>query len=465
MLQVNARDMNGLPFEGLRVIGELINFNDEPMLNHCQDNRDNDWLCYWVDFDNTGKRWLYGKINKEELYHYLIGSKSLKETFSEIRSDYVFLIDYDANEAINSIKIINSYAIPETYFAGENSFYKWGLSDYYARYLDSFMYIDKLRQKSYIVTVKPTDQIHGSTVSAREAAFVLTNITRSMEGYIDVTAFNLLKTRTGDRTRINKEVNRMKERLTPRIAQNAFHSFEVWLSMDVVTLEVEGAQEVEWRNQLIENYKNDILDVDVSSEEDGRIIVEKYNAEERKKIFEPLVRVYDNDNIAITISDFNQTFKRDFSRKPITQSFKDIVIPKPTIAELEAKEQKKIHLITAVIALEEGKDINTIRRVSEFKQNLLFTEENEINNFPINSPIVVGEKTFLLRKPLRCVLSIDDQNNFTLTNARLELNAENRDLSNAINEIKAQFSLLIEEFENNRDRADSRFEELKTLLA
>lgn len=463
MLQVNARDMNGLPFEGLRVISELLNFNEEAMLNHCQDDRDNDWLCYWVDFDNTGKRWLYGKINKEELYLYLIGSKSLKQTFSDISSDYVFLVDYNVDEEIGSVKIINSFSIPETYFAGQNSFYKWGLSEYYSKYLDSFIYIDKLRQKSYIVTVKPTNQIHGSTVGAREAAFVLSNFTKSIEGYIDVTAFNIIKNRTNDRSRINKEVNRIKERLSPRIAQNVFHSFEVWLSMDVVTLEVDSPQEIEWRNHLIENYKNDILDVDVSSEEDGRIIAEKYSPEERKKIFDPLVKVYENEEINITISDFNQTFKRDFSRKPITQSFKDIVIPTPTIEELEAKNQKKLRIITAVIALEEGEDISKIKK-SKLKQNLLFTEENEINNFPINSPIIIGNRTILLKKPLRCVLSVDDQNTFNLSNARLELNAESKELPNAINDIKAQFAALVSIYERNKDVAGSRFEELKTLL-
>ena len=99
------------------------------------------------------------------------------------------------------------------------------------------------------------------------------------------------------------------------------------------------------------------MNVDISNETDAKIIANKYTPEERKKIFEPLIRIYDNDNISIKITDYKNTFERDFKKKPLSEEFKQIVTPKPTKEQAEEEKQKRLKLFQFVVALEEGQDI------------------------------------------------------------------------------------------------------------
>jgi len=141
MLDVNGKNLENSPFENLELINELLDFEGRPILLHYIDERKNDILSYWVDFDNTGNRWLYCKVTKQELFDYLIGIKSLKDLFSKIISDYIFLIDKGNNNQDSAIKLINSYSLPDLYFPKEESYYTYGLSEFYQEYLSDNFYI------------------------------------------------------------------------------------------------------------------------------------------------------------------------------------------------------------------------------------------------------------------------------------------------------------------------------------
>jgi hypothetical protein len=465
MLEVKGIDIgNSQPFEGLKLISELLDFDGEPMLMHHTDIMGHDWVSYWVDFDKTGKRWLYGKVTKEELYFYLIGNKSLRQVFEEIKSDYIFLIDYDVNEQYSSGLMLNSYAIPEKYFAGNNSYYEYGLTDFYQTYLYKYDYIEKLRQCSYKFIVEPSNGLHGNTVSAKDAAAVLFGATKSMEGYIDVTGFNVFKHKD-ERSKVNKKINKYKQSLSPRIAQNAFHSFEVWLSMDVFTLHLTDKEEISWKSNLIENYKNDVLNVDISSEEDARIIEQKYTPEERKKIFEPLIKIYDNEDIAVTLTDYKSTFVRELKKKPLSTEFKNIVVPKPTKEQEQVEAEVQETIVALIVKMRDGENIGNLR-IKDLRANLLFSETQPDLAYTITAPIECDGITYKLKKPIKCHYLIKAKNIQELYNADLEISAEGVEYEQVVGLFLEGLRSLIREYIKGKEigRIDARFTELEKYI-
>ena len=464
MLEIKGTNIEQPPFDGLQLKAELLSFEDMPMLLHLIDSRENDWIAYWVDFDNTGHRWLYGKVNKKELFDYLIGRKSLNKLFKEISSDYIFLVDSNLDGDIISAKLLNSYALPDKYFAEENSNYTYGLSDFYLDYLREFDYLHKLQEKSYIFKAEPSSKVHQSTVGAKEAATLLNGVSNSIEGYIKTKAFNILKTKFSDTTRINKRINKYKNMLSPRIAETAFGSFEVWLAIDTVAFLGEDEIDSELRHGLINGYKQDVLDVDYTSEEEAKIIAEKYNEDERRLIFEPIFKLFDNDEIIISVSDFSKTFQRNYGGIPIKKTvFKDIVLPKPTVEQLEEAISKKNKIVSVFINLKEGEDVTKIKK-RELLDNLIFTEEIAEAPYEINSPIEAKDKKIPLVKSLRCQLKVEESGNLQLYNPFLDIIAEGTDMHELVNSIKTQFVELVENLEANPQKASSVFIELKKYL-
>ena len=332
MLEVNGRNIDGLPFDKLRIVNELLSFQDEPLLLHLSDENNNDIVSYWVDLDDECTRWLLGKVTKEELYLYLSGNKSLRDLFVHISSDYLFLVDYlvDDSITIKSIKLISSKLIVDKYYPKENSFYPLGLSDFYFNYLESNYYLNKLKEKSYIFNLRPTDELHGSTVGSEDAGYFLVGLTKSVKEYIGYEVHNIFKNIIPNPSTLAKFVNKVKERFSPRLPIVQYGSFEVGLAIDTTSINLEYNVDFDWKTQLIDGYKRDVLDVNYSSVAEATLITEKYDADTRKKIYEPFIKIIENPDIKITVKNSNRTVLRDYTFNPIVERVRNIVIPKPS---------------------------------------------------------------------------------------------------------------------------------------
>lgn len=464
MLEIKGITIDKLPFEGIELINELLSFEGVPTLLHLRDNLGHDLISYWVDYDNHGTRWLYAKISKEELFDYLIGRKSLRKLFLEVKADYVFLVDRDINDEISAMFLLNSVSIPIKYLPKEESRYSEKLSDFYSAYLYHFNYINQLREKSYIITVEPSSKAHETTVGAKEAAIVLNGFANSIEGYVKVKAFNLLKDKFSDVSRINRRINKVKNRLSPRISETSFHSFEVWLAMDIVTFHGEDEIDTSLRQGLVEGYKQDVLDVDFTNEIDAKIISEKFNEDERKMIYEPLFRVFDSNEFSISISDFAKTVRPNKESVKLKPAFKEIIIPKPTLEQLEEQLTKKNKIISVFLSLKEGEDISNISKRT-LLENLIFEENRGESPFEIKSPIEVDGKRINLRKSLRCTLILDEKGDFQLYNTPLDLFSRGTDIHEVSTSLKRQFLSLVENMELLKERDYPKYEELKNLVS
>ncbi len=463
MLEVKGLNIDKSPFEDLELVSEILSFDDNPVLIHYRDKRKQDLIAYWVDFDTTGNRWFFAKVTKQELFDYLKGIKSLKQLFSEINAEYIFLIDKNLQDEDFAVKLISKYLLPEKYLPKDESFFHLGLSDLYTQYLTEFDYLHKLRENSYIFKAEPSNRIHQTTLGAKQAAIVLNAATNSMEGYIEVTTFNLLKDQFADVSKINRRINKMKNRLSPRVANANFSSFEVWLAMDVMMIEGEDDIDTQIRKHIVEGYKNDVLDVDYTSDADAKSISEKYNEDQRNLIFKPLVSLFENDEFDISIFDHSRTIRRTTNKIKLKSTVKDIIFPKPTLQQLEEDINKKNKIYSFVISLKEGEDFSKVRK-KELLDNLIFKQEVAETPHDIESPIEANGKKVILKKPLRCILQVDVDGNFRLYNSVLELMADGNDFIEVRKDIKSQFISLIDKLESNPNWVDSKADELRKFV-
>lgn len=463
MLKIDGLNIKSLPFENLSLLQTIEDFEGVSILEHYIDERKDDIISYLVDFDKTDKRILYAKITKNELLSYLIGINSLKQLLESISSDYLFLVDYNRDNEFKTATLISKYRIPTKYFPSDDSFYEEDLNDFYSEYLKEQYYYYRLKENAFIVTVKPKNDIHGQTVGAREAAIVLNNTTNSVEGYIRAKSFNVLKNDFGNADKINRRITTTKNFLSPRIAQVAFGSFEVWLAIDTLQFHGQDKYDSVIREGLIDGYKKDVLDVDFTSEEDAKIITEKFSEDERKMIFEPIWKLVESDRFYISISDPKKTIKRNTEGVKSSNTFWKKLLPPPTEEELQKEEERKNKIVSIIISLKDGENVSQLTK-KELRDNLLFTEEIAETIYEIKSPIIVEDHIISLKKSIPCTLTIDENNHLQLFNDKFGIHSEGEDFKIVVSDIKNQVYQLISQLKELEKIDYPKYQEIKSYL-
>jgi hypothetical protein len=462
MIKPAGYKIEALPYKDLTKVQDIL-YVDGPLLAHFKDDKDKDYLAYWVDYDEQTNRVLIFEASKRDIYNYLSGGISLRRLICQLDTSFVFLVDQDSNEINNDVLMLNAFSLPDEYLPDERSFYTLGLPVFYDHYLRSYSYIDLLRARSYIFKLEPTDNIHDHTVSTKEAGSFLISITKSIDSYIDYTATSKLKDIIIDRARLNKTINQIKQKASPRVADSCYDSFNVSLAIDNIVLKSEYKEIEEWQNGLIESYKNDVLDVDYSSQEDAIAIVERFpDAESRKKIFDPIFKILENRDVSLSVSSYNKSFERSYKKSRPGEKFKTQILPKQTIEDLLEAQEQKTRLVTAVFKLPEGGAISDFRK-KELIENLLFTQEGNQPVMPIPSPIVGDGQSINLIQPLECLLMIDSRGYIQLFNSKLDLQADANNILDAIDLINEQFIGILNKHKANPEYVDEKTQELDRL--
>lgn len=455
--------IKGLPFEGLSKIQDIL-YSDGPILSHYTDSFGKEILFYWVDFNDENNCWLVFETNKTALYNYLTGGVSLRKIITELDSEFVYLVNEDSNGSYNDVRMLVARSINENYLPDERSYYTLGLPTFYDSYLVENSYIERLKERSYVFHLEPSDRVHATTVSAKEAGMFLIGITKSIESYIDFTATDRLKNHIPDRNRFNRTINQLKQKVAPRIADVSFGSFEVCIGIDTVTLHTTNNDILEWGKGVIDGFKYDVLDVDFAKEEGAAAVLEKFpDADSRKKIFDPIIKILENRDLELSVTSYNRSFSRQYSKSRPTDRFKKEIIPPQTIEEYLIEQQKRTQIVTAVFKLPEGGNISDLKK-KELLENLLFTQEDTHPVYPLPNPIATDERSEKLKRPLECVLMIDANGQIQMFNTTLGLQAEGDSMSSVVDSIKEQFFELLDQRRANPEYVDEKTQELDSLL-
>ena len=110
LLDIKGEKINELPFIGLEKIKVLMSFEYDPVVTHYTDINKDDFISYWVDFDNLINRYLFLKTSKTLLTNYIEDNdvEFLRNILYNPLSEY-YLIDYNNDEIVNilCVELIN----------------------------------------------------------------------------------------------------------------------------------------------------------------------------------------------------------------------------------------------------------------------------------------------------------------------------------------------------------------------
>ena len=155
---INGHNISNLPIKGLRKVFDILEY-DGPILSHFKDSKEQDYLFYWVDFDENCNRWLIWKTNDKQIYDYLKGTLSLQDILLSEIKDYVFSVDIDRNLNHNAVYSIDIDNLPNEYIPEESSFFKLTVPEFYKTLIESFElspYLITLREKALYFKLEPS---------------------------------------------------------------------------------------------------------------------------------------------------------------------------------------------------------------------------------------------------------------------------------------------------------------------
>ena len=388
LLNIEKGYINGLPFKGLKKKSDLFSFDYTPVLSHYYDDNNNDYLFYWIDFFQNKNRWLCIRISKESLFHYLNDGATLRELVYDMQyNPYLFLVNQNEKGDFIDGFLITANEIPEDYMPDEDSFFGYAFPELYQTYLEEYSFVNKLKEKAYIFNLRPTDRIHETILSSDLAAKFLSAITQTGKEYVGYKAYGWFKDKIPSQAKLVAFINKLKERYTFRVPILKVASFEIGLAIDTASILTEEYKlDFDWKNELVEGFQRDVLAVNYSDIEVAKKLAEMYDEDTRKKIFSPFMRIIANEKINMTVTNYDNTFRKDYSFKRIKNDFRKIVVPR--FEEEEEVIEKKFKLHHLVIALEEGKDFKDIKTIKEITQGLLYGEEQDDASYAVHSPVV-----------------------------------------------------------------------------
>lgn len=413
------------PLGNLHCISNLIEI-EFPLLIHFKDSRGKDILFYLVDIENDRFSYLSFKVQKLSLAQYLKGGKPLREIIVDVdERDFFYLVQVAENAADYSI--LSYEDLTEDILPPHDSFYEFdfpkGYDEYENVYNDNY-YITDLRNRALIFTLKPKDSQFLSSVGLDDADKFMSDINKSYKSYARQNFFERFKNEITDANALNRTAGKVVKMSDPRIVHLKYGSFEIGLSADTIARDEEIKKEfIDWKNEILDEYKRDVVEVDYDNESQLNSILEKYSPQARKEIYAPFLRTVSNKKYTISVTDKKRNFSKVF--KESFQKSLDIIIPEPRLTEFSDIPKRK--LLNIVLEVKEGEDVTKIKR-KDIQTGLLFSTEIDKTSFEIEKLDTDG-LLVEFKKPIR--FNVEFRNNvYTVHNEEfsLEITTDDKNL-------------------------------------
>lgn len=284
---------------------EGIIFLDEPILTHLTSNKKH-FLLYLVDTIENSDTYLLLEVTEEIIYQYLTKSISLKKIIVE-NENINFLIEQDFEGNVTKCEVIQTELISESYLPNEDSFLEYEPTEasYYYEFIAEFKsqsYLNSLRQNAFYLKFAPNNSKYSDTIGLTELANgLITNVAQSYKNFLKADFFLEFKEKITEKSNINNLFSKISSDLDFRMVDLKYGSFEIGLAVD--TLMKSSIQDKEIKNWAIEvgtKYKELVLDDNYDNESVNKIL-ETYNEEDRKKIFNPIFKITENPNFTFQV--------------------------------------------------------------------------------------------------------------------------------------------------------------------
>jgi len=315
-------------------------------------------------------------------------------------------------------------------------------------------YFEILKKDAMYFKLNSENLIFQQTLEVNDIWNFLKNLSTSYTNYIKIEfGKNFYPQFGADNDRIKKALNKLLDLTRLRVVALEYASFSVGVSADnfMGKNDIEIKEIQEWRGQIIKNYKNEVIEVDFDSIESVDNVLQKFNEDERRKIFDPLVTSINNtSDYYISLTDSTFTPKKKLKRIP-SQTV-DILIPKESVKETP---KKKVGLYRTILPIDESK--SSIKfKVSEIEENNLFTEKLEEVELQITK-LNYRDNTLVLKNEIGCQVRFNEHEGFFVANIKdLDVNINLTDLNSLQSEIDKAFSKMIDYYYFREQPSDEK---------
>ncbi len=354
---------------------EDIIFFDEPILTHYKKN-DKDFLFYLVDtiIEQELDKYLVIEVPESIIFKYLTKRISLRDLILQ-NNNFGFLIEETFDGVIVNYELINSFkAVNPNYIPLKDSFleYRPTENSYYYNLIREYernAYLEELRKNAFYLKLEGKDLKYGSTIGFQELVNkLLLNISKSFKNFLKVDFEKSFETTIGDKNKLNSIFNKLSPDLDFRMVDLKYGSFEIGLSVDkLMKSGIEDKKIKEWSVDIGTKYKDVVLENEYNDKEVNAII-NSYDKEERKKIFEPIFKIIDNPNFEMKMK--NKNDKKYSSIKIKNRDNIDKILPK--IEKVE-DVKREYELFNATILVDKSSKSKTIKSGNA----LFFNQTNE----------------------------------------------------------------------------------------
>ena len=352
---------------------EDIIFIDEPILTHYKRN-DKDFLFYLVDTLENCDNYLILEVEEASIYKYLTKNLSLRNLILQNQNIAYFLEqDFDGN--ILNLDVIQTDLIDDNYLPLEDSFLKYQPTEnsYYYKFIREFeskSYLVNLREEAFYVKFAPNNTKYSDTIGLNELATdLLSNLSKSFKNFLKADFFVAFKELKTDNIKLQNIFNRILPDLDFRMVDLKYGSFEVGLAVDkVMKSSIEDKEIKDWALDVGYKYKNIVLDEDYDEKVVNHIL-ESYDEEDRKKIFNPIFKITQNPNYSLQIKDSKHE-KYTTIRVKNKSVIDKIIPPTKKVIQLEDKKDYEIVQFTTLI------DKNNVSQTVKIENTLFNSTDN-----------------------------------------------------------------------------------------
>ena len=345
METLKAEKIGALPFKNLHKICDLI-YYEGPILSHFKDDYNKDIMFYWVDQDENLNRWLLLQITEKQLYKYLVRELSLKNIFDNPVNDIFYSVEIDNSVQYNNIVQIFKEDLPTPYIPEPDYFFKLKIPEVYNKLIKTFednyakvVFMDS----SLYMKAQPAKRENLNLVGILDGADFLYGLGNSFKGLIEYeTTKEFVKRGIADSKRIDKATTALVRSMQPNIINAEAASFAIAISPNSFTDVGVDFLNKKWRDQLFMKFKTDIIEIDKKNSDDIENILQMYGGNNTTDIYKPLIELYNNTHLILSITDkeFNakrtiRPIKKEYVNKLIVRKAKDIEEPEDRIAKVK----------------------------------------------------------------------------------------------------------------------------------
>jgi hypothetical protein len=338
--------LDTLPFDGLQRISNVIEF-EGPLLSHYRDSFNKNYLFYWVEADENHNRWLVWEIDIDSFYLYLAQEISLRNLFPN-SSDNIFIVDINAKAVYERVLMTYAATTPEEYFPEIDSFFHFDIPEIYEDEVKNVEYFKRLKEKALYVDLKSRSGRHARTIGIPDVKQAIDQLTKSLAAFISYGVKNDLSAKyPANRNYVKRIAANLSNLSRFRVVYLNLNSFHIGIAADSLATTDQGVDDsiAAYQHQALKLYQEQILDNDFTDQNDIDILVKSIPDEEaRKEIFEPLIKIMNNDNIEFHVSDYTKGFERTYEAVPKEEVA--VLIP-PTKKIFEEKPEIEHELLVA----------------------------------------------------------------------------------------------------------------------